>query len=114
MGVNVTLVVPSASPQDVAPIIGAIVHRWDGVTVWRADGYWKDSAGAVICDRVSVLACSVGDFDDAAYEWWHDRAEAVRRAFTQDSVFLSFTPQNAELVGDGHTTRIGGNDKKFD
>ena len=110
MGVNVTLVVPSANPLEYASIVGRIIQKWGGVTVVEACGWWMDADGKAVQDRNSILMCSVGGIDDEVYGWWHDMADIVRKVFDQECVFLSFTSQDAELVEAERTVLIGGND----
>lgn len=112
MGVNVTLVVPTVNPRELLHWESTIVDRWGGgLTTWEGIGVWKDGLGHLIREPITVFACSVQAIvDDDTYGWWHGIADAIRRAFIQDCVFLSFTLQDAELVGNGFTERIGGND----
>ena len=110
MGVKVELEVPSVNPLEYAPIVGRIVQKWGGVKIVEVAGLWMGPDGKVVPDHNAVLTCSVGEFDDDVYTWWHDMAEIVRKVFAQECVILSFTPQDAELVYEGHTERIGGND----
>ncbi len=112
MGVNVTLVIPSIRQMDVNLFAYQIVNRWGGLTSWTASGCWSNADGMLAVERVTVLACSVrAMIDEDVYQWWHDLADRVRVQFDQDCVFLSFTPEDAELVGKQWTTKIGGNDE---
>ncbi len=111
MGVNVTLIMPTINRREMTSFASSIAERWGGLTTWAGFGVWKNGKGQLIWDSVTVFSCSIQDvIDGNAYEWWHSLADAVRRTFKQECVFLSFTPQDAELVGDGFTERIGGND----
>ncbi len=110
MGVNVTLVVPSVQPLEVAPIAGRIVGRWGGLSSWEGKRWWLSVEGSTIDEPITVISCDVGVFDEEVYEWWHDVADAVRVAFDQTCVYIRTPDNGAELVYDGYTEKIGGND----
>lgn len=99
MGYNVRLLVPTDNEVELAPIVGRVLGRWGGVTVSDAVGWWSDSSGTPIRDKLSVLECSIGLWDQAARDWWHDISDVVRSTFDQDCVFLSVVEEHAKLIG---------------
>lgn len=97
-GHRVRLVVPTDNEQAIAPIIGRITGRWGGCSVTSGYGWWSDKNSEPIRDKLSVLECSIGLWDEDARSWWTDLADVVRCGWKQDCVFLSVVPEDAVLV----------------
>lgn len=97
MGHRVRLVIPTDNEQEIAPIIGRVIGRWDGCTVTSGYGWWN-SGGKTIRDKLSVLECSLGVWDQNAREWWHCLSDVVRVQQNQECVFLSVVTEHAELI----------------
>ena len=98
MGHCVRLLVPTDNEGELAPILGRVIGRWGGVTVSDASGWWTDNNGTPVKDKLSVLDCSIGLWDQAARDWWFDISDVVRAEWKQDCVFLSVTGSDGYLV----------------
>lgn len=104
MGHKIRLIVPTRKEAELGPLIGRIIGRWGGVTISDAVGWWSDKNGKPIRDVLSVLECSIGNWDREAMEWWYDLSVTVCSIFKQDCVFLSVTIEDASLIKLGGTT----------
>lgn len=107
MGHRVRLIIPTDNEQEIGPIIGRIIGRWGGLTVTSGVGWWRGNNGWVR-NKLSVLECSIGLWDQTTREWWYDLAKIVRIEWSQDCVFLSVAEEHAKLIGPGGMVRVIG------
>lgn len=98
LGHVVRLLVPTDNEAELAPIIGRVIGRWGGVTVSDASGWWTDKSGTPIKDKLSVVECHIGVWDQAARDWWFDISDVVKREWKQDCVMLSVHHSDGWLV----------------
>lgn len=107
MGHCVRLVIPTDNEARIVPIIRKIIGRWGGCTITSGKGWWTDKCRGQIFDRLSVVDCSVPNWDKYTRQWWEDIAIEVCDRFRQDCVFLSVHKESTMLVNRDGMVRIG-------
>jgi hypothetical protein len=112
MGTCVRLVVPILDgPENAAirrGILEAISDQFGGATYWEGSGHCIGPNREGVSDKVLIVECSIGRWDETSENAWLHIAHVVRSLLKQESVFLSVRDETAWLVRDNGTDVIGG------